>query len=179
MKYLRRASWSLLLGIIASACRAEESQECFTAEVEAHVLEQFRIHGPLSRKREHFGFVYRVDRTIGSATTRGIVCRWTEPCEVNTRRAAEKIPAGAKVLGEWHTHPHESGSRSLSDADLRGANGNRHIRCYRAFFSTSNGEVLSWDPNVVVVSIAMSNAVRLGNYRQPRGGWAKHARNAP
>ncbi len=169
----------MLLGIIAGACRAEEPSECFTAEVEAHVLEQFRIYGPLSRKREYFGFIYRIDGVIGSAITRGIVCRWTEPCEVNTRRAAEKIPEGAKVLGEWHTHPHESGSLLLSDADVRGANDNRHIRCYRAFFSTSNGEVFSWDPNVVVVSVAMSNAIRQGNYRQPRGAWAKYARNAP
>jgi hypothetical protein len=179
MKYPRRACVSLLLGIIASVCRAAEPSECFGAQIEAHVIEQFHIYGPLSRRREYFGFIYRIDGVIGSAVTRGIGCRWAGPCEVNTRRAAEKIPQGAKVLGEWHTHPHELGSLLLSDADVRGANDNRGIRCYRAFFSTSNGEVLSWDPRVVVVSIAMSTAVRLGNYRQPRGGSARLALNAP
>ena len=179
MKKLARASTLLLLGITSYTCHADESPECFAAEVEAHVLEQFRIHGPLSRKQEYFGFVYRIDGTIGSAVTRGSVCRWTESCEVDTRRAAVKIPKGAKVLGEWHTHPHESGSRLLSDTDVRGANDNRHIRCYRAFFSTSDGEVLSWDPNASQVSFAMAAAVRLGNYRQARGGWAKYAHNVP
>ena len=178
MHSLARASVFLLLGVMPFACRAETTAECFTAEVEAHVLEQFRIHGPLSRKREYFGFVYRIDGAIGSATTRGIVCRWTEPCEVNARRAAEKIPAGAKVVGEWHTHPHESGSVLLSASDVRGANDNRHIRCYRAFFSTSNGEILSWNPNAEAVPIAMATALRLGNYRQPRDGWANYARDA-
>ena len=179
MKYLAPASILLLLGITSYACPAERSPECFAAEVETHVLEQFRIHGPQSRKREYFGFVYRIDGVIGSATARGSVCRWTEPCEVKTRRAAERVPKGAKVLGEWHTHPHESGSRWLSADDVRGANDNRHIRCYRAFFSTSIGEVLSWDPNATAVPVAMATAVRLGNYRQTRDGWAKYAHNAP
>jgi len=177
MKYLARVSILLLLGITAYACPAETSSECFAAEVETHVLEQFRIHGPLSRNREYFGFVYRLDGEIGSAITRGAVCRLPASCEVNTRRAAEKIPTGAKVLGEWHTHPHESGSLQISDADVRGANDNRRIRCYRAFYSTADGDVLSWDPNAGKVSIAMSTAVRLGNYRRSRAEWAKYARN--
>ena len=126
------APFSVVMVMISLGCSAEESTECFSAEVEAHVVEQFRIYGPKSKNREYFGFVYRVDGIIASAVTRGIVCRWNEPCEVENRSAAVKIPEGAKVLGEWHTHPHSNGSSVLSGADVRGANANRHIRCYRA-----------------------------------------------
>jgi hypothetical protein len=175
MKYLARASVLLLLGITSGSCQSEEAPECAPEEVEAHVLEQFNLYGPLSRKREYFGFIYRLDGVIASATTRGNICRWNQPCEVNTRRAADKIPAGAKVLGEWHTHPHEAGSQLLSDADVRGANDNRHIRCYRAFFSTASGEILSWEPNNLIVSVAMATAVKMGNYRRPAGDGSRYA----
>jgi hypothetical protein len=156
----------MLLHGIAFRCHAEQPPACPRSEVEAHVLEQLRIYGPLSRDREYFGFVYRSDGVIGSAVTRGGVCRRMQPCEVKSRRAASRIPTGAKVLGEWHTHPRSTGSLQLSAADVRGAHANRHIRCYRAFFSTANGEILSWDPDAVVVATAMMKAVSLGTYRR-------------
>ena len=156
----------MLLHGIAFRCHAEEPRGCPRSEVETHVLEQFNIYGPLSKDREYFGFVYRSDGVIGSAVTRGSVCRKMQPCEVKSHRAASQIPPGAKVLGEWHTHPRATGSLQLSAADVRGANANRHIRCYRAFFSTANGEILSWDPGSAVVATAMANTVRLGNYRR-------------
>ena len=166
------APFSVVMVMISLGCSAEESTECFSAEVEAHVVEQFRIYGPKSKNREYFGFVYRVDGIIASAVTRGIVCRWNEPCEVENRSAAVKIPQGAKVLGEWHTHPHSNGSSVLSGADVRGANANRHIRCYRAYFSTPEGDVFSWDPTTRIATVAMESLTRLGNYRESRGAWA-------
>ena len=172
MKTSLVAPFSLVMAMISLGCSAGESSECFTEEVEAHVLEQFHIYGPKSKKREHFGFVYRVDGIIASAVTSGIVCRWTEPCEVDNSSAALKIPKGAKILGEWHTHPHSNGSSLLSEADVRGANANRHIRCYRAFFSTPEGDVFSWDPNMRIATVAMESMTRLGNYRDSRDTWA-------
>jgi len=174
MRYRAHAPMWLLLGIMSWSCHAQDAAECLPQVVEAHVLEQFRIYGPLSAKREYFGFIYRIGGLVRSATTRGSVCRWTQPCEVSTRRAAAKIPSGAKVLGEWHTHPRESGSQRLSEADVRGANDNRLIRCYRAFFSTAYGDILSWNPDATIVSTAMASTVRLGNYRQARGNWANN-----
>lgn len=130
------------------------------------MLEQFSIYGPLSTDREYFGFVYRHEGVIASAISRGSVCRWTQACEVNTRIAAALIPKGAKVLGEWHTHPHATGSQGLSAEDVRGANSNLHIRCYRAFYSKSNGEIYSWNLEATLVQAAMASSVGLGNYRR-------------
>src|SRR5262245_31654397 len=114
----------VLLSGLATRCPAEEPSGCPQAEIEAHVVEQFRIYGPLSKDREYFGFIYRHDGVIESAVTRGTVCRRLEPCEVKSARAAAKIPPGAKVFGEWHTHPHVTGTMQLSGADVRGANAN-------------------------------------------------------
>jgi hypothetical protein len=166
MKFATRASVLSLFLAAPFCCNADEIPDCFAEEVQAHVLEQYGIFGPLSTDREYFGFIYRLDGVIASAVSRGGICRWTQACEVNTRGAAALIPKGAKVLGEWHTHPHVTGSQSLSAADVRGANNNRHIRCYRAFYSKSNGEILSWNLGATLVQTAMASSVRLGNYRK-------------
>jgi hypothetical protein len=167
MNSLTRILVAILLVAAPFCCNADTSPRCFEDEVEAHVLEQFSIYGPLSTDREYFGFVYRHEGVIASAISRGSVCRWAQACEVNTRRAAALIPKGAKVLGEWHTHPHATGSQRLSPEDVRGANGNLHIRCYRAFYSKPNGEIYSWNLESTVVPVAMASLVLLGNYRQP------------
>jgi hypothetical protein len=162
----------LLVCPIPACCNADDSSDCFAVEVEDHVLEQFAVFGPLSREREYFGYIYRADGVIRSAVTRGAPCGWTRLCEVSTRAAAEQIPVGAKVLGEWHTHPHISGSSLLSPADVQGANDNRHIRCYRAFYSMSDGRIMAWDVNARALAAARSSAVQLGNYRAPRASAA-------
>ncbi len=174
MRRLAHALVFLLLGIASWSCHAQDAAECLPQVVDAHVLEQFRIYGPLSSRREYFGYIYRIGGLVRSATTHGSVCRWSEPCEVNTRRAASKIPGGAKVLGEWHTHPRESGSQRLSEADVRGANHNRRIRCYRTYFSTAHGDIFSWNPDAADVSTAMASAVGLGNYKGAPGNWANN-----
>ncbi len=166
MNFLSRTLVLMLLAAAPFCCNADDFPECFAEQVEVHVLEQYGIYGPLSTDREHFGFVYRHAGVIASAISRGSVCRWTESCEVNNRTAAALIPKGAKVLGEWHTHPHSTGSQGLSPEDVRGANRNLHIRCYRAFFSTSNGEIYSWSPSATRVLTAMASSVRMGNYRR-------------
>lgn len=178
MRIPLRAGAALLLASLPFAGAAAETANCFTNEVEAHVIEQFAAFGPRSRDREYFGFIYRHDGVIASATTSGLKCRWPNDCLVITRHAAVRIPRGAKVLGEWHTHPHDSGANALSPEDVRGANDNRHIRCYRAFFSTSDGDILAWDPNASAVAVAMSTWTLLGNYREAAVGtprWVAHS----
>jgi hypothetical protein len=175
---LRVIALSALISV-ALRCGADESPECASSKVEAHVLEQFGIYGPMSKNREYFGFIFVKDGVIGSATTRGGVCRSTQPCEVGTMHAAAKIPAGAKVLGEWHTHPRASGSQDLSAADVRGANANRHISCYRAFFSTPGGDILAWNPNESDTKAAMASSIRLGSYRSKRVEVPRQADNSP
>lgn len=165
MKFLACTSL-LLLSISGSLCVAADSPGCLDFEITAHVLDQFTTYGPRSKNREYFGFVYRYKGVLASAINRGTPCRLTEPCEVKIGKAAALIPKGAKVLGEWHTHPHVAGSANLSLADVRGAHVNRHIGCYRAFFSTPDGEVFIWDVNAAIVSTAMASTVRLGNYRR-------------
>jgi len=179
MQNLPRAFVLLLLSVTTLCCQAGEPADCFADEVHAHVLEQFQIYGPQSTDREYFGYIFRINGVIDSATTRGGTCRWKPDCEVKTADAAAKIPKGAKVLGEWHTHPHTNGSSRLSPDDVQGANDNRHIRCYRAFFSTSEGNILSWDPNTAEVSAAMAAAVQLGNYRYPSRNVQQYAASSP
>jgi hypothetical protein len=155
----------LVLLITAPFCC--EADDCFAEEVEAHVMEQFSIYGPLSTNREYFGFIYRHEGVIASAISRGRRCRWTQPCEVDTRAAAALIPRGATVMGEWHTHPHATSAQNPSPEDVRGAHRNRHFRCYRAFYSQSDGDICSWDLKETAVPAAVASLVRLGNYRQP------------
>jgi hypothetical protein len=161
-----RALALTLLVAAPTCCNADDDLDCFADEVEVHVLEQFGSYGPLSTDREYFGFVFRLNGVIASAIARGRSCKWTQACAVNTGAAASLIPKGAKVLGEWHTHPHATGSQTLSPEDVRGANRNLRIRCYRAFFSMSNGEIHSWNPAATLVPAAMASSIRLGNYRK-------------
>ncbi|HEY0938943.1 MAG TPA: hypothetical protein VGE08_02495 [Steroidobacter sp.] len=164
---------SLAVGLIViSLCSGPQSgaSECLREEVEAHVREQFSIYGPRSAEHEYFGFVYVQDGIIGSAVARSRPCRGVK-CVVDSAKALRSMPPSAKVLGEWHTHPHH-GSRNLSKEDVRGAHNNRHIRCYRAFYGTPSGEMYAWDPQHVSVPVAMASRTLLGNYRETQAAAA-------
>jgi hypothetical protein len=132
-----------------------------------HVRGQFAIYGPRSARYEYFGFVYRKDGQLESAVTRGVECRDRPECVVNTVFALRRIPKGAKVLGEWHTHPGFHESDSLSTEDVLGAQANRHIRCYAAYYSTAAGEIFRWNLDAPTVTAAMASRTRIGNYRLP------------
>jgi hypothetical protein len=163
MNVVRR--WLLAAALMGIAlCSNAESgvSDCLRKEVEAHVLEQFAIYGPQSVDHEYFGFIYLYNGVIGSAVTRSRTCRNTK-CVVDSAEALRSVPRPAKVLGEWHTHPH-GGSASLSHHDVRGAYSNRHISCYFAFYSTPSGEIYAWDPGRISVPIAMASRAPLGNY---------------
>jgi hypothetical protein len=152
--------------MVATFCSNAQSgvSECLRPEVEAHVRQQFAIHGPLSADHEYFGFIYLHNGTIGSAVTRSKTCR-ADKCVVDSAEALRLIPRPATVLGEWHTHPH-GGSASLSKHDVRGAYNNRHISCYLAFYSTPSGDIYAWNPNLVSVPVAMASRAPVGNYKQ-------------
>jgi len=138
--------------------------DCDQAAVIAHVQEQLRIYGPRSEKHEYFGFVYRAEGEISSVVVRGNECRGQDGCTVDPAPAAKRIPQRAKVLGEWHTHTHRTGSRMLSMQDVRGANHNIHIRCYSAFYAGPDGEMFEWDPRSSSVATAMASRTPLGRY---------------
>ncbi len=139
--------------------------ECDTAAVLAHVRDQFHIYGPRSDKLEYFGFIYRVDGVVASAVVHGQVCHGHDDCMVDIRPAARSIPKGAKVLGEWHTHPHFLAAGRLSIEDVRGARKNARIRCYTPYYAGSNGTYYSWDPLSSSVPVAMGTRTELGSYR--------------
>jgi len=143
---------------------ASAAADCDRAAVITHVLEQLQIYGPRSEKYEYFGFIYRAEGEIASAVVRGHECRAQDTCSVDTTPAAKRIPQRAKVLGEWHTHTHTTGSRILSIQDVRGAHHNIHIRCYSAFYSGNDGEAYSWDPRSTSVASAMATRATLGRY---------------
>jgi hypothetical protein len=167
---VRRAPWyglEALFALLLVQHSPAVADECPTAEVNAHVADQYSIYGPQSRAREYFGFIYLMDGDIRSAVVRGANCANIWACSVGTRGAAELIPKGAKVLGEWHTHPQASGSRVLSRSDVRGALSNHNIPCYTAYYSTPSGQVFAWDPRSTSVHIAMESRTYLGNY----GAW--------
>jgi len=170
---LRLFCIQLILAGLSLLAYAEGSREtgvdtaCARDEVLTHVLAQFRLYGPLSRNREYFGFIFRSGSEIQSTVVQGSVCGFNKACRVDTEPAARGIPPGAKVLGEWHTHPHRDGSRILSIADVRGAYRNRRIRCYSAYYSEPNGEINTWDVNTDSVPVAMNSRSLLGNYRDP------------
>jgi hypothetical protein len=137
---------------------------CFEEEVLVHVRAQFAKYGPLSNEREYFGFIYRVEGQVGSAVTHGSGCRGQLDCSVNTAFARARIPKGAKVLGEWHTHP-QVGSSELSMEDVNGAHANWRIRCYSPFYSTPDGAIYRWDIAATSVPDAMASRTQLGSYR--------------
>ena len=158
--------WCFAAALIVTAFSskaADPGSECLSREVEVHVREQFALYGPQSKNHEYFGFIYVHDGVIGSAVTRSRDCHGAK-CVVDSSKAAQSIPRGATVLGEWHTHPH-GGSPSLSKEDVRGAYSNRHISCYLAFYSTPSGEIYAWNPSRVSVPIAMASRAPVGNYK--------------
>lgn len=144
--------------------RTAAAASCPQDAVDAHVREQLASYGPLSNDREYFGFIFLFEGEIGSAITRGHYCRNLDSCAVNTALAAPRIPKGAKVLGEWHTHPRLSSAATLSADDVRGAQNNRHIRCYAAYYSQPDGDIYAWNPFQTSVPTAMSSLVLIGNY---------------
>ena len=162
---------SLALALLSIAIQGEASEltaDCSQAAVEAHVREQFALYGPRSGNHEYFGFIYLHEGVIGSAVIRSRACTQTGRCVVDSGRAIESVPKTAKLLGEWHTHPHH-GSRSLSKDDVLGAYSNRNISCYRAFYSTPSGEIYRWSANHISVPTAMASRVHIGDYTDLTG----------
>lgn len=158
------AVWLLLAPV--GALSGNESVSCLRKEVETHVQQQFMQFGPLSVGHEYFGFIYRHEGRIESAVTRSGKCHRGN-CRIDSAHALALIPPGSKVLGEWHTHPHD-GAVQLSIEDVRGAHHNRRLRCYAAFYSKPNGEILSWDPASTSVPVAMASRVRIGSYAEQK-----------
>jgi len=158
----------IFAGVLASAplcCSAADSPGgCEHDQLDAHVREQIQLYGPRSAQHEHFAFVYLYQGAIASAVIRSSRCTGTYSCSVHTDASAKLIPKGARVLGEWHTHPHQ-GSATLSADDVRGAYNNRRIRCYAAYYAKPGGDILAWDPRKDSVPTAMFSAVRIGSYR--------------
>ena len=164
MNLIRRLSLAIVVLSMAIQGHATDlAADCSQSAVEAHVREQFALYGPRSGKHEYFGFVYLHEGAIGSAVTRSRACPKGR-CVVSSARAIASIPRAAKLLGEWHTHPRE-GSRSLSTDDVCGAYNNRHIRCYRAFYSTPSGAIYGWSADRISVPAAMASRVRVGDFR--------------
>jgi hypothetical protein len=157
--------WTLLAANPLALAGEATPAACFEDEVLLHVRTQFAIYGPRSSQYEYFGFIYRKDGRVDSAVTHDFGCRGQTECVVNTGFALKRIPKGAKVLGEWHTHPHFHGSDALSMEDVRGAQANRHIRCYTAFYSSPDGDIYRWNLDAPTVAAAMASRTRLGNYR--------------
>lgn len=165
MNVAYRVFLAVVLIAVASRSGAQSDEsDCLRKEVEAHVLEQFTIYGPKSANHEYFGFVYRHDGVLASAVTRSRPCHAAK-CVVDSAEALRSMPRSAKVLGEWHTHPH-GGSPGLSKEDVRGAYNNRHIRCYQAFYSTPGGAIYTWSPNQMSVPVAMASRAPIGNYKE-------------
>lgn len=168
LSYLVSAIFALCSGLgHTGEPDARAPDDCDPDGVLAHVRGQFSIYGPRSDRFEYFGFIYRLDGVIASAMVKGNVCRGHDDCMVDARPAARLIPKGAKVLGEWHTHPHFLKASRLSNEDVRGARANSHIRCYTAYYAGSNGEFFSWRPTSTSVPEAMGTRIELGNYRKP------------
>jgi hypothetical protein len=158
----------LLFGtnLAAHAADAVIPESCADDEVLNHVLGQFTVYGPRSRTKEYFGFIYRLDGRISSAVTSGDDCEGLSECIIDTRFARKRIPRGARVLGEWHTHPH-IGVHSLSVDDVEGANSNRRIRCYSAFYSDPVRNIYRWSTDATSVADAMGSLVLVGSYSRP------------
>ena len=167
-----RARYLAVLALFSAGAAAQAEDEsrpaqrsdCDVAAVIAHVQEQYRIYGPRSDDYEYFGFIYRVEGELASVVVRSNECRGADKCTINLAPAAKRIPQGAKVMGEWHTHPHLNGSRMLSSEDVRGAHNNVHIRCYAAYYAAADGEIFAWDPRSTSVVTAMNSRILLGSY---------------
>jgi hypothetical protein len=167
---MERPRWFGLLCLLAGAllrCNAGEAASVVTrAQVDAHVVAQFQVYGPLSKQHEYFGYVYLHEGVIASAVIRSSRCSSLRTCGLDTAGAARLIPPSARVLAEWHTHPHD-GSSQLSKEDVDGAHANRHIPGYTPYYSMPGGEIYAWDPRYDWVPNAMASIVLIGNYRTP------------
>jgi hypothetical protein len=167
---MERARWFGLLCLFAGAllrCNAGEAASVVTrGQIDVHVVAQFQVYGPLSRQHEYFGYVYLHEGTLASSVIRSRKCLASRNCGLDTAEAARLIPRGARVLAEWHTHPH-GGSSQLSKEDVAGAHSNRHIPGYTPYYSTPGGEIYAWDPRLDWVPGAMASIVLIGNYRGP------------
>lgn len=164
--------WTLLAGAGLFAHADEALPPSAREQVDAHVREQFQVFGPLSEQHEFFGYVYWLDGVLESAVIRSRKCWSPRVCGLDTAEAARLIPGQARVLAEWHTHPHD-GSSQLSSDDVTGAYINRRIPGYTPYFSMPNGEIYAWDPRQARVSAAMASARLLGSYRS-----AQHAESS-
>ncbi len=161
----RRVALSFLLWAASICCNAGEAEPApVRVDVDAHVLEQFLAFGPLSKQHEFFGYVYRHEGVLASAVVRSPRCSSLRMCGLDTAAAARLIPKGARVLAEWHTHPHD-GSSQLSKEDVDGAHANHHIAGYTPYYSAPGGEIYAWDPRLDWVPDAMASIVLIGNYR--------------
>ena len=58
---------------------------------------------------------------------RGNECRSDDRCITRIDCAARAIPKGARILGEWHTHPTVTGSRAPATETRASARRQRHI----------------------------------------------------
>jgi hypothetical protein len=157
-----RAMWAALLLVACVSAGAGDSPQCLSESVDAHAREQFALFGPLSIDHEYFGFIYRFDGALDSAVVRGSRCV-AHSCVVDIARAAAMIPAGAVILGEWHTHPRQ-GDVPLSEQDVLGAYRNRNLGCYAAYYSAPDGEIYSWSPHRGSIRTAMASRIHIGNY---------------
>jgi hypothetical protein len=158
--------WILLAASLWARAGDATPAGCFEDEVLLHVRAQFAVYGPRSSDYEYFGFVYRKGGRIDSAVTSTHSCRDQSECVVNTAFALRRIPKGAKVLAEWHSHPHFHGLDTLTPDDVSGARANRHIRCYSAFYSSSRGDIYRWSLDSLTVPEAMASRILVGNYRK-------------
>jgi hypothetical protein len=165
-RLLGRVCVLLFVVLSASANEVVVPGACFGEEVLVHVRAQFAKYGPRSAEQEYFGFIYAHDGHVESAVTSGSGCRGQLDCNVNPAFALKRIPKGARILGEWHTHP-QVGSIELSLEDVNGAHANRHIHCYSSFYSTPDGGIFRWDIAATSVPDAMASRAEVGNYRAP------------
>ena len=162
-------AWILLAASLSARAGDATPAACFEDEVLLHVREQFAIYGPRSSQYEYFGFIYRKDGQIDSAVTHDFECRGTTECVVNTAFALKRDPQGGQ--GAWRVaHPSALSMRSdaLSMEDVRGAQANRHIRCYTAFYSSHDGDIYRWNLDAPTVAAAMASRTWIGNYRAVR-----------
>jgi hypothetical protein len=167
---MERPRWfglSCLLAGTLFRCNAGEAASVVTrGQIDVHVVAQFQVYGPLSKQHEYFGYVYLHEGVLASSVIRSRKCMALRSCGLDTAEAARLIPRHARVLAEWHTHPHR-GSSQLSKEDVVGAHANRHIPGYTPYYSTPGGEIYAWDPRHDWVRDAMASIVLIGNYREP------------
>jgi hypothetical protein len=153
---------SLMLACCARTTAADLRADCDRDQIAAHARLEFEIYGPLSVDAEYFGFIFYDGARLQSAVVRSRRCASRE-CVIHVDEAGRMIPVGARVLGEWHTHPH-GGSPELSRNDVRGAYRNRHVSCYTAFYSDPFGGIFAWDPARPSVRTAMATRQLVGEY---------------